>query len=182
MQNNYEICIAKGQYKHYQNEGFWMAKDYVFLKKDERKCLLQRFVNQTPYTVNGVKFDLIEKDTNGKVIKKTEIAYDGLWVASGSIFVEAAGVVVSDECVDFEIRNCVVVVGRYRYRVKHGKIQAYYDRRQNKATEPPKASGQLLTVKPYVPSFSKLHRWLAVLALVMSAIRCSYYLFYPYLK
>ncbi|MBE6588964.1 MAG: hypothetical protein E7643_02180 [Ruminococcaceae bacterium] len=183
MQTNNLASAIKGQYKHEQTEGFLMAREYIFLKENGKKCLLQRFLNETPREIQRVKFDLVELNMQGEVIKKTKLYYMNLAIKPGEYFSMPAGIVVSPECVDFKIARCTVCSEGYVWRVKRGKIQAYYDRPRRRRVLPQSMYFRTpLSVRSCRPSVGPLYGVLALLAFLSSIGVSLYYLFFPYLS
>ena len=177
MQNSNLASAIKGVYKHEQIDGYLMAREYMFLKEDEKKCLLQRFYNETALTIRAFEFKLIELDVSGQVIRKRKFHYDGLSITPNDYFSLPEGIVVSSECVDFKIECCRIETDRYVYRMKHGKLQTYYDRRKRRRNAVDSTSGYGLTVDSYIPKFKRLFSVTAWMAVIVSLAVCLYLLF-----
>ena len=121
-------CISKGYYKHSGIEGFVSVKQYMFIRKKGKKCLIQRFSNDSDFVVNALEYIVTELDAEGNVIKTDRIRSSGFTAAPGTVFAPPSGVVVSEECVDFKIRFISCVSGKYKYLVRNGIAVPIYDR------------------------------------------------------
>ena len=177
MQSTNLASAIKGVYKHEQVDGFLMAKEYIFLKEAEKKCLLQRFYNETALTIRAFEFELVELDIAGQIIQKRKFRYSNLCIVPNDYYSLPEGIVVSSECVDFKIEHCQIATDQYVYRIKHGKMQVYYDRRKRRNADLLSSQGDGLTVNSYAPRFGRLYGATAAMALISSVAVCLYLLF-----
>lgn len=121
--------IEKGGYNHPQPDGYVSLKQYIFVRKDGKRCLLFRFANEFSQTVTGFEIVVTQLSGDGRTLGHSRICYDDLSIRSGDIFAPSSGVVVHENCADFRIRLVYFVSGVYKYSVKRGKAVAHYDPR-----------------------------------------------------
>ena len=119
--------IAKGIYPYSQIENFISVKDYMFVRSDDKKCLMFRFSNNANYMITSLEFTIVQLDNSGKKISETRHKYEQLTIAPDAQFVPNEGIVVDERCHDFKIFFTEVRSDKYRYTVRHGKILVYYD-------------------------------------------------------
>ena len=119
--------IAKGVYQYSQIENFISVKDYMLVRSDDKKCLMFRFANNADYTITAMNFTITQLDNSGKVIATTKHMYESLTIAPDAQFVPDEGIVVDEKCHDFKVSFTEVRSDKYRYTVKNGKIQVFYD-------------------------------------------------------
>ena len=127
--------LEKGYYTHPQMRGYMVLKHFMLVRQGDKRCLLLRFVNESSMEVNAMEFVLTQKDSRGRVIASNRIRYRNMRVGKDEIFSRNSGIVVNEDCVDFEVRLVSVVSGIYKYRFKKGQPVAHFDKRgySNKA-------------------------------------------------
>lgn len=118
--------ISKGVYQHPQIGNFVSVKNYIFIRKDEKKHLLLRFSNDFDYAVNSMTYMLVQTDAVGKVLARTKITHKNLTFRSGSMFVPEEPICVDEYCSDFKIVFTEVISGFYRYEVHPDMITVHY--------------------------------------------------------
>ena len=122
--------LSKGFYQYAQIGNPVSVKNYIFLRKNEKKCLLIRFCNDLEYTVDAMDFSVVQMDSSGKVIGNTEISYGQMHFEPGSHYVTPAGIVVDEFCTDFRVVFSTVRSGRYEYYSKGGHVAVRYLRKE----------------------------------------------------
>ena len=154
--------ISKGPYVHSQINKFLTLKQYIFLRDDGQKSLLLKFVNNTDFSINAVRFKLIQLNSEGSIIDKKNVSFDGISVYPGLAYTPSAAIVVDEKCVDFEVVIDYVDSGSYRYRIKNGRAVAFYN--ENKVlNSDPIAAGTVLNVKSYRAKSRKYATFIAAL-------------------
>ena len=126
MTNKQQI-ISKGPYTHSQISNFLTVKQYIFLRKNGEKCLLLKFLNETDFFMNSVKFKLVQLNSEGKVICRQNVLLDGFNLGPGAEYMPSSRIVVNDKCADFKIVIDYVDSGYYRYRLRRGKVVSFYN-------------------------------------------------------
>jgi hypothetical protein len=119
MDSNQQI-LSKGFYQYAQIGNPVSVKDYIFLRNDQKKCLLLRFLNNLEYTVTAMDFTVIQMDSAGNVLENTQIVYKDLFFLPGSTYAESAGIVVDEACSDFKVVFSKVTAGKYEYTSRGG--------------------------------------------------------------
>jgi len=128
-------CISKGFYKYSQIKNFLSVKNYVFIRQEEKKCLLIRFSNDMGYNIHSLKYTLIQIDRSGKVLDKTKIVRKSLDIAPGAIYTGEQAIVVDEFCSDFKVEIEEVVSGKYRYKVRNGEVVPIFVKKEGKLIE-----------------------------------------------
>ena len=124
--------ISKGIYQYSQIGNFISVKNYIFLRRNEKKCLLIRFSNDLNYAVNSMSYILVQMDAAGKTLAKTRMKHEALDFQPGSEYITTQFITVDEYCTDFKVVFSEVTSGKYRYRVRDKMVAVYYD----KETEP----------------------------------------------
>jgi hypothetical protein len=119
MDSNQQI-LSKGFYQYAQIGNPVSVKDYIFIRNDQKKCLLLRFLNNLEYIVTAMDFNVIQMDSTGNVLGNTQILYKDLFFLSGSTYTEPAGIVVDEACSDFKVVFSKVTAGKYEYTLRGG--------------------------------------------------------------
>ncbi|MBQ8409090.1 MAG: hypothetical protein IJY39_09545 [Clostridia bacterium] len=122
--------ISKGFYKYSQIDRFISVKNYMFVRANNRKCLMIRFSNDSDFTVNSMDFVIVQLDSAGALLATTKISYDSLSVAPGNTYTPDEGIIVDEFCTDFKIQFSCVCSGNYKYLVKKGKIAVLYQQEE----------------------------------------------------
>ena len=130
MTNKQQI-ISKGTYTHSQIADFFTLKQYIFFRKNGQKCLLLKFVNETEFFINSVRFKLIQLDSEGKVICRQNLHFDGFTIGADCEYIPLSRIVVNEKCADFKVVIDYVDSGYYRYRVRGGRVLAFYNAPNN---------------------------------------------------
>ncbi|MBQ9746624.1 MAG: hypothetical protein IJW21_07345 [Clostridia bacterium] len=125
-----EQIISKGVYAFSQISDFISVKNYIFMHKDDKICLVIRFSNDTDYVFDSMAFSVIQLDVEGKVIGRTRVEYTGMNFEPGGMYTADRGVIVESKCVDFKIQFHEAYSGCYRYTVRNRRLLVYYDRRR----------------------------------------------------
>jgi hypothetical protein len=131
-----EQYISKGQYTYTQQSGYVTVKNYIFLEKNGKKCLILRFSNDSAgVEFNEMRFTVVEKDPAGQVIKRTRVEWRGLKFAPGTTYVNEDAIVVDDLCVDFKIEPECLISGQYRYVFDHSGVRVDFIPSEKKSTD-----------------------------------------------
>lgn len=118
--------ISKGIYQYSQIGNFISVKNYIFIRKDEKKHLMLRFSNDFDYVVNSMTYFVIQMDNFGKVLARTKITNNDLAFQPGSMYVTECPICVDEYCSDFKIVFAEAVSGLYRYEVHSDMIAVHY--------------------------------------------------------
>ena len=121
--------VEKGSYTHPQADGYIALKQYIFIRRDGKRCLLLRFANEFSRTVHGFEVIVTQLSSDGRVIGRSRVPYQNISVASGNTYSPDSGVVVRENCADFRISLVYFVSGDYKYVIKRGHAVAHYDPR-----------------------------------------------------
>ena len=118
--------ISKGLYHYSQLDSFISVKDYLFVRSDNRKCLLLRFSNDSDFTADSMEYTIVQLDSAGNLLGKTKVFRENMNFAPGSTYTADDGIVVQEYCNDFKILFTRVTSGCYQYTVKRGKVITHY--------------------------------------------------------
>ena len=122
--------ISKGIYQHSQIGNFISVKNYIFIRKNEKKQLMLRFSNDFDYIVDSMTYFVVQMDNFGKVLARTKITNKDLRFCPGSMYVTDQPICVDEYCSDFKIVFAEVVSGSYRYEVHSDMIAVHYIKTQ----------------------------------------------------
>lgn len=177
-------CISRGQYRHPQVAGLISVRDYIFLKQDDRKCLLLRFFNEMDYEVYFFSFTLIQLDAMGTVIKKSKIKRDAILAHAGMQYYDQKGILVDEFCTDFRIVLHEVRSSNYRYLVSNGHVSVCYikDERPLEYGNRTEKTDQGFSVHSKSFGNPRLVRFLVTLAVLFMALFAIYTTFRDYLE
>ena len=162
--------VEKGNYTHTSIDGYIALKQYIFTKKDGKRCLLFRFVNDSVHTVNAFEFVLTQLSGDGRVLGRSRIKYTSLSIPGGGVYVPERGIAVHNSCTDFRIRLVSFVQGVYKYTVKGGRAVAHYDPRGYRAPRKRKNAYSDVEVRSILGLGRKFFALLAVIALIFIAV------------
>lgn len=121
--------IEKGSYTHPQADGYVALKQYIFTRREGKRCLLLRFANEYSRTVHGFEVVVTQLSSDGRVIGRSRVPYQNISVSPGNTYAPDSGIVVADNCSDFRISLVYFVSGDYKYVIRHGRAVAHYDPR-----------------------------------------------------
>ena len=121
-----EQIISKGIYQYPQIDGFLKVEHYIFLRQKGQKCLILRLKNESEFTIDGLKVNVIQIDEKNNVIKETTYQIPVFYATAGNNFNISDGFAVDDKCVDFKIEFISVHSGNYTYSVHNGKVITSY--------------------------------------------------------
>ena len=127
MAAEYEI-ISKGVYRRTQIENFVLVGEYMFVRKAGRRYLALKFENALDYKIDGMSFTLLQLNSTGEVLERTQVAYPELEVKSKEEFSHNSMIRLRADCSDFEIVFDEVRSGELIYTVNGGRAVARYDR------------------------------------------------------
>lgn len=117
---------VKGIYEYPQTEGFISVKQFMFVYRDGVKHLLLRCTNETPTALRSARFVLTELDRDGEILNVRQLSYKDINADAGATFTANEGIPVSDECVDFKISFIRASAGKYTYKARGKRVNAYY--------------------------------------------------------
>ncbi len=155
--------ISKGVYLHPQTAGFVTVKQYIFLRKKGKKCLLIKFSNGCDFKISAMKFTVIQLDAAGELIKKTPVSYNTLSVLQGRDFSVNSGIIVDEKCCDFKVVFDEVFSGYFKYVIRNGAPVAYYEKHSDLTVEGGKK------ISGFVPAFFAKERKIKTSALAYFA-------------
>ncbi len=118
--------ISKGIYQHSQIGNFVSVKNYIFIRKNEKKHLMLRFSNDFDYVVDSMTYFVVQMDNFGKVLARTKITNNNLAFQPGALYVTEQPICVDEYCSDFKIVFAEVISGLYRYEVHSDTIAVHY--------------------------------------------------------
>ena len=118
--------ISKGIYNHSQIDNFVSVKNYIFIRKDEKKHLLLRFSNDFNYVVNAMTYFVIQRDSSGRVLDHLKITHEKLEFQPNTMYVTEQPICVNEDCSDFKIVFLEVISDFYRYEVHSDMIAVHY--------------------------------------------------------
>lgn len=118
--------ISKGIYQYSQIGNFVSVKNYIFIRKDEKKQLLLRFSNDFDYVVNSMTYVVVQIDAAGKVIARKKITHKDMELYPGGMYVTEQPIDVDEYCSDFKIEFSEVISESYRYEVHSDMIAVHY--------------------------------------------------------
>lgn len=160
--------ISKGLYQYSQIDRFISVKNYMFVRTDNRKCLMLRFSNDSDYLVDSMDFVIVQMDSNGTVIGRTPVSYKALSFAAGTTYTPNEGIVVDEYCNKFKIQFACVTSGNYKYLVKDGKISVQYEKADKDLPSNPSRRHRIYSfaVKPLKNGKQGLAVFLAIVSLL----------------
>lgn len=168
--------IDKGIYSHKQVGGYMTVKQFMVVEREDKRCLILRFLNESSLEVNAMEFTVTQRDTRGEVIGTSKIKHTHLSVGAGELFSPESGVVIKPECADFEVEMQCVVSGKYRYVFRGNQVTAHYDKRGYEngvnAVHVHSGEGKATSIRKYYTK-GRLYRFIAVaslLAVVVSLV------------
>lgn len=123
---NENAILARGMYRHNQHSSFVCVREFMFVRKKEKKCLILRFLNETDATLNAVEYTLNQLDIDGKVVDSSVIVHSNLRAHSGKTFSPRTALVLKDECVDFRIEMNKAMSGPYTYHLRGESVVVDY--------------------------------------------------------
>lgn len=118
--------ISKGYYQYSQVNNFITVKNYMFLRDNDKKCLLIRFVNDSDFVVDSMEYVVVQLGVGGEIIKRSEVVCKKMKLAPGEIYASDDALVVDDYCSDFKVVFSTVRSGDYVYTVREGRVVADY--------------------------------------------------------
>ena len=161
--------IDKGVYSHKQVNGYMVVKQFMVVEREEKRCLILRFLNESDFEVNAMIFTVTQRDTAGEIIGTSNIKLTHLSVAAGELFSPESGVIIAPECADFEVEMQTVISGKYRYVFKGRQVTAHYDKRGYEdgvnAVHIHSHEGKSTAIRKYYTK-GRLYRFIAVATLL----------------
>ena len=164
MNSNERVVIDKGFYNHPQSSGQIQLKQYIFARENDKKCLLLRFFNESDIIIQGMDIVLKQIRAHGKEPKFSKLQLNRINVHPGEIYTTANGIVVSDDCVDFEIEIKNVRSRDYTYLENGGRLIPKYDPRAKDQVKA-KRRGKISSKRKNI-SASKISILLAMIGII----------------
>ena len=118
--------ISKGFYQYSQVNNFITVKNYMFIRENDKKCLLIRFVNDSDFVVDSMEYVVVQLGVGGEIIKKSEVICKNMKLAPNEIYAPDDALVVDDYCSDFKVVFSCVKSGDYVYTVREGRVVVDY--------------------------------------------------------
>ncbi len=118
--------IAKGRYRHPQQEGIVAVNRYIVLREDGRKCLLLQLYNQRNETLDRLSFRLLQYNAAGEKIGSETLAFSDVHGAANALFVLEEKIALEEACTDFKILLISAEYGRYVYSFSGGNVRVDY--------------------------------------------------------
>ena len=174
--------ISKGFYERSQISDLVSVKEYIFVRHNEKKCLMLRFFNELNYVVNAMDFSVVQMDAAGKILETTKVKYTDLNFMPSTTYVDPTMIAVNEYCSDFRIVFTEIMSGRYKYTVRHGKVTVDYI----KAEEPIIKSGKMtspitaFSVKPRRFGKPRTVAFLTALVAFLLVVMCAFDVFFNY--
>jgi len=122
--------ISKGFYKYSQIGNFISVKNYIFIRHNNKKCLLLRFLNETEYPINSFEYTVVQMDASGKILAKTKMSHRSISLDPGKTYTLSHAIVVDEYCSDFKILFSEVYSENYKYHVRDGEVIAHYIKKE----------------------------------------------------
>jgi hypothetical protein len=164
--------LEKGLYNHPKIPGYLSVGQFIFTRKEGKKCLLLRFVNEADFRIDGAELTVIQLDMYGKKIGRTKIRYTDINVSPAGTFAPERGIIVSEKCVDFYVQMRSVCAKSYKYVFKNGEVASCYDPYADDEHEYREGYGGERTVKARFFGGAGIRRFITVVSalLVCAAI------------
>lgn len=159
--------VEKGSYNHPQADGAVALKQYMFVRRDGKRCLLFRFANESAHAVSGFEILLTQISSDGRVISRSRVPYPAVTVSSGGTYAPDSGVVVSDKCSDFRVSLVYYVSGDYKYVMKRGRAVPHYDPRGYVPPKTRAATPAQIAVRPMLTAMDRAFSLIALLAVAV---------------
>ncbi len=119
--------ISKGVYRYAQIDSFISVKDYIFARRENKKCLFLRFVNNSDYRITSMSFTILQMNASGELLDKINIVLESQIINPGAVYTYGSGIVIDEFCSDFKVVFSTVRSDDYIYLVRDGKVMVNYD-------------------------------------------------------
>lgn len=169
---NDNICLSKGVYKHPQQSGYLSVKQYMIVKQNSKPCLLLNFYNESPLKINTAEFILVQKDSDGRVLKSKPVVYENLSLKPGAEHYTKDGIILENGCSDFELKPKLLVSDMYRYVFKSDHVAALYNKRSMNRKETARSGGSI-SRRSFKESESRLLARIGALAILAVLAVCA---------
>ena len=130
MERDIDI-LTRGLYKHSTIKNFIRVKNYMFVRKHNKKYLALRFVNDSETTFDSMAFTLVALDSVGNTLERIPISYKNICLRSGEEFTGNKMIRVKPECSDFKIVFDKVFAGSVVYTEQGGHAVARYSKKSS---------------------------------------------------
>ncbi len=174
--------ISKGVYEHPQISDLVSVKEYIFVRRNEKKCLTLRFLNELNYVVNAMEFSVVQMDASGKILETSTIKYNGLNFMPGTTYVDPTMVEVDEYCADFRIVFTKIMSGRYKYTVRNGRFTVDYVKADEKIINKGQRTDPIaeFSIRPRRFGRPRLSALVATLVAFLLVIICVSEVFFSY--
>lgn len=172
--------IEKGAYTHHQTGAFIQVKNYIVMRKADKKSLLLQLTSSFEKAVDGVKITLTQLDSAGNVISNESFVYDGFTINPGENYALDSGLVLDSACSDFRVHVVYAVSGEYRYFFRNGQSVQTYDPRGYAKKNYSYVNVSTLSSKLKFEKSGRIHSriaWLASLAVLLTVAYATIGLF-----
>ncbi|MBR5140478.1 MAG: hypothetical protein IKV16_05420 [Clostridia bacterium] len=163
--------IEKSAYTRNQAGAFVQVKNYIIMRRDNKKFLLLQLSNSFERSVNGIKINLTQLDSAGNTVSNTSYVYDKLSIMPGASYAIPSGLVLDPSCVDFRVDIAYAVSGDYRYVFKNGlSVQTYDPRGYDKRSRSTFRNDTVITKRKFEKS-RRAHSsiaWIASIAVLLT--------------
>lgn len=163
--------IEKSAYTRQQAGAFIRVKNYIIMRRDNKKFLLLQLTNSFERAVNGFKINLTQLDSAGNTLSTTSYVYDGFSIMPGADYAIPSGLVLDPYCVDFRVNISYAVSGEYRYFFKNGQAVQTYDPRGYGKKSRKASHGEAIITKRKFEKNRRAHAgiaWIASIAVLLT--------------
>ena len=176
MNENNKV-LARGMYRHDQRESFVSVREYMFIRKKDKKCLVLRFFNETEDTLDSIEYTLNQLDLDGQVIDTNVITHSNFRAAPGRLFTPKIALVLNDDCVDFRIEITKAMAGMYMYHLRGDSVVVDYGAKDflHTAHKKERSDYSVSPRKNYKPG--RRTGWLIVLIALFCAFSVTFSIF-----
>ena len=174
--------ISKGFYERAQISDLVSVKEYIFVRHNEKKCLMLRFSNELNYVVNVMEFSVVQIDAAGKILETTKIKYSDLNFMPGTTYVDSSMIVVNEFCADFRIVFTEIISGRYKYTVRNGRYTVDYIKAEVPIIKNSSKTKRIkrFSIRPRRVETPRFAAFLATLVAFLLVLLCGYDVFLRY--
>ena len=125
-----EEIISKGFYTRPQLPGVLSVKQYIILRRRNKKMLLLRMENHRDEVVTAISYAITQYDVKGNVIARGRVERkDICWASHGVISLDEPFMLKS-RCVDFSVEIQAVSYGSYVYEAREGEWVVRYEKKE----------------------------------------------------
>ena len=169
--------LSKGFYQYAQVGVPVSVRNYIFIRRDGKKCLLIRFANELEYVINAMDLTVVQMDTSGKILEYSDLHFTQMEFLPGSIYVPKSGLAVHEACTKFKVIFKTARSDSYEYYMQNGQVEVRYLRKQGELAVG-ESKGEYIS-HPYVKRrrFGRVNfvsTLVTVLAVGLMVLQCLY--------